>query len=210
MYAIAQRPRNATRLTGVVAAALFTIGAGYVFSDGMRQDIIPVFDQRTELVMIAPEQELLPLPVEKPEPVEEVKIAAPELFAPDIPFVPEVPVITAPPAPEVPVAPEPAPGPVSLAGSDRIPPKLRTGRKPDYPAASIRASEQGTTQLEVCVTDKGRVQSVSVVRSSGFPRLDDAAVNWLRNERFTPGMVGGKPQPMCGHSVYYQWDLKNA
>lgn len=205
MYAATQRPRGATRITGIVAAVLFTAGAGFVFSEGMRQDIIPAFDQRTELVLIAPEEQPLPLPVEKPEPAEEAKIEKPELLAPDVPLVPEEPVITAPP--EAPVTPEPAPGPISLAGSDRIPPRLVAGDKPQYPAASIRASEEGTTHLEVCVNDKGRVQSVSVVGSSGHSRLDQAAAKWLRNERFRPGTVGGIPQSMCGHDVYYQWSL---
>ena len=210
MYAAVQQSGGrTTRLTGIVAAVLMTAGAGYVFSSGFAQHIMPMIEKRTELVMIAPKEEPLPLPVKKEEP-KEVKVAKPELVAPPIEFVPEEPVITAPPAPEVPVAPEPIPGPVSVSGSDRIPPKLRPGDKPDYPQASIRAQEQGTTQLEVCVTDKGRVQSVNVRASSGSPRLDDAAAKWIRNERFTPGSVGGIPQPMCGHTVAYQWNLKDA
>ena len=91
-----------------------------------------------------------------------------------------------------------------------MPPKLRPGQKPDYPALAIRAQEQGTTQLEVCVTDKGRVQSVTVAATSGSPRLDEAAAKWIRNEKFSPGSLGGVAQPMCGHKVAYQWNLKDA
>lgn len=196
---------------GIVSAAVLTLGAGWVFSEGIRQDIFPTLEKRTELVMIEQKEEPLPLPVKKEEPPPEVKVEVPELVAPpDPPIIPEDPVITAPPAPEAPVAPPPEPGPVSTAGSDRVAPKLQASAKPAYPAASIRAAEQGTTHLEVCVTDKGRVQSVSVVESSGYPRLDDAAAKWLRNERFTPGKVGGVPQPVCGHDVFYQWDLEDA
>jgi periplasmic protein TonB len=209
VYANVKHAGRSTRVIGIAVAALMTAGAGWVFSEGIRQDFMPMLEKRTELVMIAPEEEPLPLPVEKEEPIKEAKLEQPELVAPDIPFVPPEPVITAPPAPEVPVA-VPTPGPVNTAGSDRVAPKLQAGAKPEYPVASIRASEQGTTHLEVCVTDKGRVQSVTVAESSGSPRLDQAAAKWLRSERFTPGMVGGVPQPMCGHDVYYKWNLEDA
>jgi periplasmic protein TonB len=208
MYATVQQS-GGTRITGIIAAVLMTLGAGYVFSSGFAQHIVPILQTKTELVMIAPKEEPLPLPVKKEEP-KEVKVAVPELVAPPIEYVPEEPVITAPPAPEVPVAPTPIAGPVNPAGSDRVPPKLRPGEKPAYPPASIRAQEQGVTQLEVCVTDKGRVQSVNVRASSGSPRLDEAAAKWIRNERFTPGSVGGVPQSMCGHTVSYQWNLQDA
>jgi TonB family protein len=74
----------------------------------------------------------------------------------------------------------------------------------------VRAGEQGRTQLSVCVTEQGRVQSVSVVGSSGSSRLDDAAAKWLRNAKFSPAVAGGKPTAMCGHNVIYEWNLKDA
>lgn len=209
MYATVQRPRSATRLTGIIAAVVMTLGAGYVFTEGMRRDFVDMIEHRSELVMIAPEEEVLPLPVEKEEPIKEVKLERPELVAPpNPPIIPEMPVMTAPPAPEVPVAPASSPG--VATGSDRVAPKLVAGDKPQYPAASVRASEEGTTHLEVCVNEKGSVQSVTIAGSSGHPRLDQAAASWLRRERFRPGMVGGVPQPMCGHDVYYQWNLEDA
>lgn len=208
MYATVQQSGRTTRVAGIVTALLMTAGAGYVFSEGMHADFVPLLEKKTELVMIAPKEEPLPLPIEKEKPIEDVKVAKPELVAPPIEFVPPEPVITAPPAPVIPVAAV-TPGPASPTGSDRIPPKLRAGDKPQYPQASIRAQEQGTTRLEVCVNANGRVQSVSVARSSGFPRLDEAAAKWIRNERFSPGSVGGVPQSMCGHDVYYQWNLKD-
>jgi len=60
------------------------------------------------------------------------------------------------------------------------------------------------------VNPQGRVTSVNVVGTSGSQRLDDAAAKWLRNERFTPGKIGGVPQAMCEHDVYYQWNLNDA
>lgn len=210
MYANAhQSGGGATRVTGMFAAVLMTLGAGYVFSSGFAQNFLPIQDKKTELVMIAPEEIVNPLPLPEEEPKIEVKLDAPPLIVPDIPIVVETPPpILAPPSPPAPV--EATPGPTSLAGSNRVPPKLRPGQKPDYPTQSIRAQEQGTTQLEVCITDKGRVQSVTVAATSGSPRLDEAAAKWIRNEKFTPGSVGGVARPMCGHKVAYQWNLKDA
>ena len=209
MYGTVQHSGRRTRLAGVVTAALMTVGAGYVFTSGLANDFVPEIEKKMEVFLMAPKEEPLPLPVEKEKPVEKVKVEQPKLVAPDIPYVPEEPVITAPPAPEVPAVAV-TPGPTSPTGSDRVPPKLRSTDKPPYPPQSVRASEQGTTHLELCVTDKGRVQSVSVAGSSGFSRLDEAAAKWVRNARFSPGSVGGVPQSMCGHDVYYQWNLADA
>lgn len=212
MYGRVQHSGRRTRAIGLVTAAALTAGLGYVLAEGMNLDIIPKDNSAMEMVIITPPP--VP-PVEEIKPVEvpevDVAPAAPELVAPDIPFeIESPPVITAPVAEPVPV-PDPVPAiPAPAIGTDRIAPKLRAGDKPAYPPASVRANEQGTTHLEVCVNNTGRVTSVTVATSSGSSRLDDAAAKWLRNERFTPGTIGGVAQSMCGHDVYYQWNLKDA
>lgn len=207
MYATPQHPGSRSRLFGVAASAVMLVGAGYMFSHGMIQDYITP-PEPTELVILTQEkpQEVLPLPEIK-------EISAdlpppPELLAPPVEFVPDIPpVIVAPPAPVEPVAPVvAAPAPTGT----RTTPKLRAGDKPPYPAASIRASEQGTTKLELCVSAQGRVQSVSVAGTSGFSRLDEAAAKWVRNARFSPGTVGGQAQSMCGYNIFYEWNLEDA
>jgi TonB family protein len=206
MYATPQHPGSRSRLFGIVTSAVMLAGAGYMFSHGMIQDYIAPLEP-TELVILTQEkpQEVLPLPK-----VKEIEVDIPkpvELTAPPIEFVPDVaPVITAPAAPIEPVAP------VATAptGSDRSSPKLRSTDKPPYPAASIRASEQGTTKLALCVSAQGRVQSVAVAGTSGHPRLDEAAAKWVRNARFAPGTIGGQAQSMCGYNIFYEWNLKDA
>ena len=212
MYGSVQHSGRRTRVIGLVTAAAITVGAGYVFATDMKLDINPLDEPKMEMVILTPP--------EPPPPVEEIKVevpkvevapAAPELVAPDIPFEIEVPpVIVAPVADPVPV-PDPIPAaPAPTVGTDRIAPRLQAGAKPAYPTASLRANEQGTTQLEVCVSTAGRVTSVSVAKSSGFQRLDDAAAKWIRGERFAPGKIGGVAQSMCGHQVYYEWSVKDA
>lgn len=65
--------------------------------------------------------------------------------------------------------------PVRAAGSIPTPP---------YPPLSQAENEQGTVVLEVLVAPGGKVQNVRVARSSGYRRLDRAAVQGARNGRF--------------------------
>lgn len=209
MYATHPHTGSPARLFGIVTSAVMLVGAGYMFSNAMIQEYITP-PAPTELVIITPEkpQEVLPLPE-----IKEVKAETPpppELTAPPVEFVPDIPpVIVAPAAPVEPVVEAPV-APVVAAGPPATSPKLRSTDKPPYPSASLRASEQGTTKLELCVSAQGRVQSATVAGSSGFPRLDDAAAKWVRNARFTPGTSNGQAQSMCGYNIFYEWNLKDA
>ena len=65
---------------------------------------------------------------------------------------------------------------------------------PEYPPASRRAGEAGTVQLRCFVKEDGRCTEVAVVKSSGFDKLDEAAVKEVqRNWKFVPGKEDGKP-----------------
>jgi periplasmic protein TonB len=68
-----------------------------------------------------------------------------------------------------------------------------------YPAQSIRAEEQGAAIVEVCVGADGRIASnPTVARSSGYRRLDGAAVVWAREAlRFQPATREGVAVPAC-------------
>lgn len=216
MYIRTQKQGKRTKAFGAVSAVAITAGVGYLLATSMHFDRDRIEQVRTELVMIEPPP---PPPIEIPDPpkvdvVEEVEAppAPPPLVAPEIDFVPDaLPVITAPVAdpvmlPEpVPVAPNPAP-----AAQTRSAPKLLASDKPDYPSAARRRGEQGTTQLEVCVSTGGRVTSVKVARSSGSKNLDDTAAQWIRGERFQPARVNGVAREVCGHSVFYEWSLRDA
>ena len=48
--------------------------------------------------------------------------------------------------------------------------------QPAYPVPSVRLEEQGVVELELRVAPNGRVVDALVLRSSGYPRLDRAAV----------------------------------
>lgn len=99
-----------------------------------------------------------------------------------------------PPAPVAvaPVAP-PAPPAVQLPSSDA---DYLHNPKPPYPAISRRLGEQGKVMVRVLVGVDGKVKKSEVLKSSGFDRLDQGAVNGVLNWRFVPDKRGGVPQEM--------------
>lgn len=54
-------------------------------------------------------------------------------------------------------------------------------------------SEEGQVLLDVHIQPDGSVAEVKLKRSSGFPRLDDAAVQAVRRWRYVPARRGNEP-----------------
>jgi protein TonB len=117
---------------------------------------------------------------------------------------PERAVTSVPVSPEAPAAQEESAATPSAiakeAGADAgpiAPPSFRAGYlrnpEPRYPTASRRLGEQGTVQLRVLVSAEGHTVHVDVHRSSGFPRLDEAAAVAVRDWRFVPAQRGTTP-----------------
>jgi protein TonB len=69
---------------------------------------------------------------------------------------------------------------------------LKTANRVDpvYPPASRRAGEEGTVRLKVLVDTNGRASNVAVTQSSGFTRLDEAAMEAVRKWRFVAATDG--------------------
>jgi protein TonB len=63
---------------------------------------------------------------------------------------------------------------------------------PDYPHISREMKEQGLVQLRVFVGPDGRPQEAQLHRSSGFDRLDQAALAAVRQWRFVPAKRGSE------------------
>lgn len=124
---------------------------------------------------------------------------------PEIKIKPEIeqPLATNEPVPEVQfeeavIPPTDVPAPPSataIAGSQQqgAPAQdLKTANRvdPTYPPASRRAGEQGTVRLKVLVDTSGRASNVQVTQTSGFPRLDQAAMEAVRKWRFVAATDG--------------------
>jgi protein TonB len=84
-------------------------------------------------------------------------------------------------------------GPVALPAMSQIAYLQRP--MPRYPAQSRRAREEGLVVLRVVIDPLGRVVSVDVQRSSGHPRLDEAARDAVAGALFKPYMADGVARP---------------
>ncbi len=67
------------------------------------------------------------------------------------------------------------------------------GEDPLYPAAARRLGEHGVVLLRVLVGAEGRAERIEIATSSGYARLDDAAVSAVRRWVFTPAAAGSGP-----------------
>ena len=66
---------------------------------------------------------------------------------------------------------------------------------PVYPALSRRFREAGRVLFDVYILPDGSVGQIKLKRSSGFARLDDAALEAIRRWRYIPAKRGNEPIP---------------
>jgi periplasmic protein TonB len=79
---------------------------------------------------------------------------------------------------------------------------LATHTTPDYPPVSRRLGEQGTLRLKLSINAQGAVSEAMVVNSSGHPRLDEAAIDWVKAHwRYQPAMRGPTAVPATADAV---------
>lgn len=75
----------------------------------------------------------------------------------------------------------------------------------DYPEDSWRAGESGTVVIEFAIKSDGSLIAATVIRSSGFPKLDSVALTKLSTCKFAPARTAaGKPID-AKLSVEYVW-----
>lgn len=61
---------------------------------------------------------------------------------------------------------------------------------PDYPPRSRELGEQGIVRLRIDVSAEGKPLTVEIHRSSGYERLDQAAIDAVQHWRFVPARRG--------------------
>lgn len=96
-------------------------------------------------------------------------------------------VTSIPPQPE---PPRPQPGPVRAAQLPELPRKT-VDVHPVYPDIARTARIEGTVVLEAVLDTTGRVTQLKVLRS--VPLLDQAALDAVRQWRYTPSTFAGRP-----------------
>jgi len=67
--------------------------------------------------------------------------------------------------------------------------------EPEYSPQSRRQHQQGAVLLGLYINELGSLDKVEVVKSSGYPVLDQAAVDAMRQSRFRPAYQDKTPVP---------------
>ncbi len=202
-------PKVSRNLVIVTSVLLFHVAALWLLQTGLLRRVVEV------LVPVEILSELIepPKPKEAPPPVLPKAVAQPVLHkdeapAPPVPLAiaestpaPNAPVLlVAPPKalPPItaPIAETPAPVAavkVELPSSDA---DYLQNPKLVYPAISKRLSEQGKVVVRVLIGADGTAQKAEIRQSSGFDRLDQAALSTTLHWRYVPGKRAGVAEAM--------------
>jgi len=185
------------RLTGFAIALGVHAVLFWALMSGLAKEIVQVVQAPLEVALL---EEPAPIvaPPEPPPPVQQVvkkpppaKIPKPEVVRKPPPAPPERTIQQVEVAPPEPVK-EVAPQPPQVTPPRAAPRHANT--QPPYPSAARRANEEGRVVLLLLVDEDGDVKDGKIQQSSGFPRLDKAAlVHAKRRWRFTPAQKSGRP-----------------
>jgi protein TonB len=195
-------------ITGVIVKPLFAT------------DELPVPPRVSEWVMVV---ERIPAPPRDPSPVKPTSGNVAPLDAPDAvtpepptpapvspgptdfdvpggdpfggPFVPIGVISAGDPLPPPPSPPPPA-APVKpfRVGGEIRPPQRIHHVAPRYPAIAQASRVEGVVILEAVIEEDGSVRDVRVLKSKQL--LEEAAIEAVRQWRFTPTMLNGQPVPV--------------
>ena len=64
---------------------------------------------------------------------------------------------------------------------------------PEYPLISRKHGEKGTLVIAVEVGSSGKTGDITIVDSTGYPRLDRAGLKAVKNAEFRPAIENGRP-----------------
>jgi periplasmic protein TonB len=172
-------------------------------------ELVPPAIEATIITEVRPPEPAPPQPTVELQPPQAIYVPTPlvnvdvpanpdALRATDIPPLPQSKPTTAPPQSKT------VRVPVRVAASFVHPVDLSKY----YPSESRRAAEQGVVTLRVCVNTDGRYDGRPVITgSSGYPRLDEAGVDMVLDNKMRPGTLDGVPVHSCESlAVQFQMD----
>ena len=192
----------------LIAALVVTghcLGLGVMLTQASTTPPKPVEPPTMVGLLLPPAPEKVETPKPKPQPKPEPK---PEPAKPKKRHPPKAkPLPKAPPSEKAIQAPAPEPEvakPVKTAPAKTAPKAAHAvqppsaqaqglqNRAPKYPQLSRKKKEQGTVLLKLLVKADGTVGNISVLKSSGFSRLDQAALQAVKHWRFVPAKQQGQ------------------
>ncbi|MEO5933034.1 MAG: TonB family protein [Duganella sp.] len=205
-----RREQRQAKLPGRKFAPLVAIVAGhallfYTVNSGMMSKIADAVMPKVVTVTFVASPEPLKPAAPPPQTVPVVKLTP--TYIPPMPVLatPQVePTITvAPPAPR---ASQPAAAAVAVSVAPAPPapaaPKTITGveyiraPQPVYPSIARRMGESGIVMLRVLIGEKGQAEQVTIQKSSGSEKLDEAGRQAVLRALYKPYIEDGKAIPV--------------
>jgi protein TonB len=181
---------------GLATVAAFTFLSPQFVKKEQRQPVVVTLMELPDDPPPAPPEQQ-PDPALPPPPVAQVSAPPPVITMPERAVV-QAPATASPVTPPAPPRPAAPPAPSGPENAGDLSAKMISARPPRYPVDSRRAREEGTVVLSVLLAIDGRVSDIAVARSSGFPRLDRAALDAVRDWRWSPMMRDGSPVMVRG------------
>ncbi|WP_428312290.1 energy transducer TonB [Hydrocarboniphaga sp.] len=189
-------------MISVIAAHAAAFGVLLVFAQEAAQPPEPQVMSVSFLTPAEPVKPPEPVPPAPPPP-EPVLKPKPKPVIASTRTTPVADAIVAPPPVDQP-DPEPAapvqayaeaaePAPPGQPEPPRFDMAYLSNPQPSFPAMSKKLHEEGTVVLRVHVSAAGEALTVEVAQSSGYQRLDDAALRAVRKWKFVPSKRGDTP-----------------
>lgn len=180
-------------MTAIIMVVILHVFLLYGLKNGLARQALELITGPVEVKMI---DETIPEDKEPPPPPPKLEQPPPFVPPPDIAI--DLPVETNSTAiVAVQTTTRTAPPPMAPPPSARTPPRSDPKHplsQPEYPPTARRLGQEGTVVLLIFVQPDGKVGDVKIHKSSGFDKLDEAAVREAkRSWRFIPAKEGNNP-----------------
>lgn len=150
-------------------------------------EVVTLFVETITTSPPPPQEPPKPARLEKPRPINKPQ---PQQLVAEAPVSSPAEPVAPPAAPPVEAAPARPTGPVSLGTELAVACPERSA--PTYPPLSRRQNEEGKVVLRVELDEQGGVAAVRIATSSGFARLDEAALAAVKTWRCNPARRDGQ------------------
>jgi protein TonB len=178
------------RFTGLAFVVGFHVVVVYMLATGLGGQVVKVAETILETKVV---EEVKEVEDEPPPPPPDLKEPPPFIPPPEVSIAQEV---SAAPTTAIKTVQSKVAAPPAPAADVIVMPKQNKRRPntiPNYPPTSRRLGETGVVTLQIYVNEEGKVVEAKVAKSSGFERLDQAAVKHVKRAwRFIPGTKNGK------------------
>jgi periplasmic protein TonB len=227
------RPFMNRQATVVVSVIALHVGVLWALQSGLLRQVAEVVVPAEILVEImappAPPAPPAPKPVAQPQPKVQPKTSKPTQPTPTPAVQPTPAPLAVTPSATTPETSATTPtstaaAPASANSGNTLnappdppaPPKVTqpstdadylNNARPQYPAMSKRLNEQGKVVVRALIGTDGTASQASIKISSGFNRLDQAALATVLKWRYLPGKRGGVPEAMW-FDVPVNWVLQ--